>query len=152
MMKIRRGKQRSFPQAKSGEMSKSAAGVSVRHTPFLQALQESIYERDEDSLARTFAAIDEAAQALRCSATWRNLKIYKDLVRSFLRIVIGHSYQAHQEMGFDRYGHRRVYLIIRQIDKELDELTREVMHAQASNLALVSRLDEIRGLLLDLYS
>ncbi|NLK09292.1 MAG: YaaR family protein [Firmicutes bacterium] len=119
---------------------------------FLTALRRTINVRDEDALARAFAAIEEAADALRKSMTLRNLKRYKDLVRAFIGELTLNAYSVLQETGFDQYGHRRLYTIVREIDERLESLTREVIHGQADNLELVSRLDEIRGLLLDIYS
>jgi hypothetical protein len=126
--------------------------MQLQETPFLTALQKTINERDEDSLARAFAAIEEAAEVLRRSVTLRNLKRYKELIREFIRGLTADAYAVQQEVGFDQYGHRRLYLIIQEIDQQLESLTREVVHGQAANIDLVSRLDEIRGLLLDIYS
>ncbi len=132
--------------------SNDSAHVSLRHSPFLAALQETVNERDEDFLAHSFVAIDEAAEALRRSMTLRNLRNYRELVREFIHALTARAYAVQREAGFDRYGHRRLYVIVAQIDEQLDQLTREVMTAQADNIDLVSRLDEIRGLLLDIYS
>ncbi|NLY29926.1 MAG: YaaR family protein [Firmicutes bacterium] len=151
-MKIRARKEgalgRDIPSGKSA----AASRVSLRHSPFLTALQETMDERDEESLARSFAAIDEAAEALRRSVTLRNLKRYKELVREFIRMLTARAYAVQREAGFDRYGHRRLYTIVAKIDAELEALTREVMEAQSDQIDWVSRLDEIRGLLLDIYS
>lgn len=42
-------------------------------------------------------------------------------------------------------------MVVETIDEKLEELTREFLAKQVSPLELVSRLDEIRGLLLDLH-
>ena len=41
--------------------------------------------------------------------------------------------------------------MVRTVDDKLEELTRLFLRNQLSGLELVSRLDEIRGMLLDLY-
>ncbi|NMB11891.1 MAG: YaaR family protein [Firmicutes bacterium] len=151
-MKIRARKGRSLGRKVSPEKSADSAHITLRHSPFLTALQDAVNEREGDSLAHTFAAIDAAAEALRRSVTLRNLKTYKELVREFVRLLTAKAYAVQQEAGFDQYGHRRLYTIVTQIDAKLEALTREVMKAQADNIDLVSRLDEIRGLLLDIYS
>ncbi len=151
-MKIRARKEgalgRDIPSGKPAAQSR----VSLRHSPFLTALQETMDERDEEYLARSFAAIDEAAEALRRSVTLRNLKRYKELVREFIRMLTARAYAVQREAGFDRYGHRRLYTIVARINAQLEALTREIMEAQSDQLEWVSRLDEIRGLLLDIYS
>ncbi len=152
-MKIRSQKERSLGREMSpGKARGSHHDVSMQRSPFLTALQATMGEQDEDSLARAFAAIEEAAETLRRSVTLRNLKRYKDLVREFIRMLTASAYAVRQETGFDQYGHRRLYLIVQEIDTKLEALTREVINSQSANIDLVSRLDEIRGLLLDIYS
>jgi uncharacterized protein YaaR (DUF327 family) len=151
-MKIQARKRRSLGRDRPPGKSTDLAHISIHHSPFLTALQETINEHDEDSLAHSFAAIDEAAEALRRQVTLANLKKYKELVRELIRTLTARAYAVGQESGFDRYGHRRLYTIVTQIDAQLEALTQEVMRAQAENIDLVSRLDEIRGLLVDIYS
>lgn len=151
-MKIRTQKDRSLERE---VLSGRPTGISHAHlqeTPFLMALRRTINVRDEESLAQAFAAIEEAAAELRRSMTLRNLKRYKELIGAFISELTANAYSVHQDTGFDQYGHRRLYVIVQEIDQKLESLTREVIHGQADNLDLVSRLDEIRGLLLDIYS
>jgi uncharacterized protein YaaR (DUF327 family) len=151
-MKVHARKRRSLGRDRPPWKSTDLVHVSIHHSPFLTALQETMVERDEDFLAQSFAAIDEAAEALRRQVTLANLKKYKDLVRELIRTLTARAYAVGQEVGFDRYGHRRLYTIIAQIDTQLEALTEDVMRAQAENIDLISRLDEIRGLLVDIYS
>ena len=41
--------------------------------------------------------------------------------------------------------------MVRVVDQKLEELTRLLLARERDNLAIAARLDEIRGLLLDLY-
>jgi uncharacterized protein YaaR (DUF327 family) len=46
---------------------------------------------------------------------------------------------------------QKIYTVTRIIDEELHDLTMYVMSQQTSNINLLSTLDEIRGLLIDLW-
>ncbi|NMB25215.1 MAG: YaaR family protein [Firmicutes bacterium] len=151
-MRIRTQKDRSLGRELLSGKPTGPSHPHLQETPFLVALRRTINVRDEESLAQAFAAIEEAAATLRRSVTLRNLKRYKELIRAFISELMANAYSTHQETGFDQYGHRRLYVIVQEIDQRLESLTREVVHGQADNLDLVSRLDEIRGLLLDIYS
>ena len=151
-MKIRTQKDRALGRDMSQGKPEGISQGHIQETPFLTALRGTINARDEESLAKAFAAIEEAAEALRRSMTLRNLKHYKDLIRAFINELTSSAYSVSQEVGFDQYGHRRLYVIIQKVDQHLEALTREVIRGQADNLSLVSRLDEIKGLLLDIYS
>jgi len=46
---------------------------------------------------------------------------------------------------------QKIYTVTKLIDKKLDALTKLVLTQQAQNITLLATLDEIRGLLIDLY-
>jgi uncharacterized protein YaaR (DUF327 family) len=46
---------------------------------------------------------------------------------------------------------QKIYTVTKIIDERLLKLTEHLMKNQASNINLLSTLDEIRGLLVDLY-
>ena len=44
-----------------------------------------------------------------------------------------------------------MYGIIRRVDEALDELAQELVKEEQDVMAILSRVDEIRGLLLDIF-
>ena len=52
----------------------------------------------------------------------------------------------------DRRGRHRVYGIIRKVDELLDELAQELVKDEQDNIAILNKIDEIRGLLLDVFT
>ncbi|HQD71245.1 MAG TPA: YaaR family protein [Limnochordia bacterium] len=124
--------------------------VQVIHGPFLTTLQEK--QAVEIDLDSALEVIDELGRKLRSQPTLANLKDYKAAVRSFLKQAIGGTYEVSERRFIDRLGRRRLYVIVAKVDERLDELTRLVLDRQDSTLDLASKLDEIRGLLLDIVS
>ena len=57
-----------------------------------------------------------------------------------------------RENFLDRKGRHRVYGLIRLIDSNLDELARELVKDEKDHIAILSRIGEIRGLLLDILT
>ncbi len=82
----------------------------------------------------------------------RDVKHYRGLIKEFLNEVVSRSHSFTRENFLDRRGRHRVYGIIRLIDENLDELTRELMKEEKDNLAILSTIGEIRGLLLDIFT
>ncbi len=82
----------------------------------------------------------------------RDMKHYRGLVKEFLNEVVGRSHAFSRENFLDRRGRHRVYGIIRLIDENLDALTQELMKEEKDNLAILSKIGEIRGLLLDIFT
>ena len=123
--------------------------VQVIHGPFLTTLQEK--QAVEIDLDSALEVIDELGRKLRSQPTLANLKDYKAAVRSFLKQAIGGTYEVSERRFIDRLP--QAALCHRcQNRRALDELTRLVLDRQDSTLDLASKLDEIRGLLLDIVS
>ena len=82
----------------------------------------------------------------------RDLKRYRGLVKEFLNEVVYRSHKFSRENFLDRRGRHRVYGIIRKIDENLDALAEELVADEKDHLAILSRIGEIQGLLLDIFT
>ena len=82
----------------------------------------------------------------------RDLKRYRGLVKEFLNEVVYRSHKFSRENFLDRRGRHRVYGIIRKIDETLDALAEELVADEKDHLAILSRIGEIEGLLLDIFT
>ncbi|NLM68732.1 MAG: YaaR family protein [Firmicutes bacterium] len=124
--------------------------LSVVHSPFLNTLQEK--SEPQVDLNTALENIDKLGKQLRDKPTIVNLKNYKAAVRAFLKEAISTAYTVAERRFVDRYGRRRLFLLVAKVDEQLEELTRMVLHQQHAALNLAAKLDEIRGLLLDINS
>lgn len=119
-------------------------------TSFSEVFQAEVIEQID--LERALEEVEEYAERLRRNPLLENLVRYKKKVQDILRFLIQQSYNVKESIFYDPLGRRRLLMLVETIDEKLEELTRDFLRAQDDNLELVGRLDEIRGLLLDLYS
>lgn len=82
----------------------------------------------------------------------RDMKRYRKTVKEFLNEVVYRSHAFSRENFLDRRGRHRVYGIIRLIDENLDKLAEALMAEEKSHIEILGRIDEIRGLLLDILT
>ena len=82
----------------------------------------------------------------------RDMRKYRGLIREFMNEVVNRSHEFSRENFLDRRGRHRVYGIIRLVDQTLDELAQELVKDEQDNLAILSKIGEIRGLLLDIFT
>ena len=80
----------------------------------------------------------------------KDMKKYRELVKGFLNEVVSRSHEFSRENFLDRRGRHRVYGIVRLVDKNLDDLAGELVKDEKVHLAIISKIDDIRGLLLDI--
>ena len=82
----------------------------------------------------------------------KDMKRYRALIKDFMNAVVNRSHAFSRENFLDRKGRHRVYGIIRLIDENLDQLAQELVKDEKDNLAILSKIGEIRGLLLDIFT
>ena len=80
----------------------------------------------------------------------RDMKKYRELVKDFLNEIVNRSHKFSRENFLDRRGRHRVYGIVKLVDKNLDDLASELVKDEKDHLAILSKVGEIRGLLLDI--
>ena len=90
------------------------------------------------------------------SKSWYQPKVEPDdfdsRVKDFLNEVINRSHAFSRENFLDRKGRHRVYGIIKLIDQNLDDLAQELMKEEKDHIAILGKIGEIRGLLLDIFT
>lgn len=82
----------------------------------------------------------------------RDMKRYRGLIKEFMNEIINRSHEFTRENFLDRRGRHRVYGIVRLIDEKLDELAQELVKDEKDNIAILAKIGEIRGLLLDIFT
>ena len=82
----------------------------------------------------------------------RDMKKYRGLIKEFLNEVVYRSHKFSRENFLDRRGRHRVYGIIRLIDQNLDELAGELVEDEKDHISILSKIGEIEGLLLDIFT
>lgn len=82
----------------------------------------------------------------------RDMKKYRGLIKDFMNEVVNRSHKFSRENFLDKRGRHRVYGIVKLVDKNLDELATELMKDEQDHVAILAKIDEIKGLLLDILT
>ena len=120
----------------------------------------------EETTAKLLEDVRTAGDILRARPFPREILAYKQAVRNFMRYVVDNGYQVEQQLGIPQYlkpnfkgvrgssdaQKRSLHPMIRVVDRRLEELAAALMKGQLSQLEILSRLEEIKGLLVDLIS
>ncbi len=82
----------------------------------------------------------------------KDMQRYRILIKDFMNEVVSRSHAFSRENFLDRKGRHRVYGIIRQVDKELDELAQELVKDETDHIGILAKIGQIQGLLLDIFT
>lgn len=139
-------KTKSFIKAESSE-------ISVKQSPFYDKLLEVTEIKEiKLELDQLIDEIDNTGRKFAKKPNIENLKEYKSLIKAFLDTVIDKMFKIKEKMGHRSWVKQKVYITVDKINKKLEQLTNFILKKEKENIDLLATLDEIRGLLVDLYN
>ncbi len=104
----------------------------------------------KDKLTGLMEEITQQGKRIAEHMDVRDMKKYRTLVKDFMNEIVNRSHKFSRENFLDRRGRHRVYGIVKLVDKNLDELAGELVKEEKDHIAILGKVDEIRGLLLDI--
>lgn len=136
-----------------------AAPIEIKSTPkesdgsFKFMLVSNIEEKDlQNKLGSLMDEIMAQGERIAKHMDVTDMKKYRSLVKEFMNEVVTHSHEFSRENFLDRRGRHRVYGIVRLVDKNLDDLAKELVKDEKDNLTILNKVGEIQGLLLDIVA
>ena len=79
----------------------------------------------------------------------KDMRRYRALIKDFMNEIVNRSHKFSRENFLDRRGRHRVYGIVRLVD---EKLAQELMKEEKDEIAILAKVGEIRGLLLDIFT
>lgn len=119
---------------------------------FEENLSREQSQRMEERIAALLEDIDRQGKRMAGSMSLKELLAYKAKVKAFMEEVISGMLKFTQSSTMDRRGRHRIYTLVKRINQELEQLTEEMLGEQKNRLKILEKVDNIRGLLVDLYT
>src|SRR5690625_2260410 len=119
---------------------------------FEQMVQSQTIKLTEQELDRMIEDISAQGERLSRSRTIRDLVAFKRLVKDFLEKTVYQGYQLHVSQNFSLQGNSQQLSLVKEIDKQLVQLTESIMNQESKNVDLLGLIGEIKGLLINLYT
>ena len=123
----------------------------VNATTQTQQAQQS----GEDFKFTLMSSIEEAGLSERLSVMMQEITMQGEKLGKHMDVrdeIVNRSHKFSRENFLDRRGRHRVYGMIKRVNVVLDELAGELIKEEKDTLAILSKVDEIRGLLLDIIT
>ena len=119
---------------------------------FRRTLTDLTQEMYTARLAEMKNDIDEQGKRLADRVDVKEYEKYRRLIRDFLDEIVSNGYTFSREDAYASRGRHRYIATVRIVDEKLDALGKEVMKEQADKIEILNKIDDIRGLLLDLMT
>ncbi len=135
-------------QVESKTQAPPQADGSFQFT-LLSAIEETALA---ERLSGLLTDIEKEGKKIAKHMDVRDMKYYRSLIQEFMNEIVSRSHKFSRENFLDRRGRHRVYGMIKLVDENLDLLAAELLKEEKDHLFILSKIDEIRGLLLDILT
>ncbi|MFH1562689.1 MAG: YaaR family protein [Nitrospirota bacterium] len=137
--------------------SQKIDSVKIKEKSFDEELKTATRDQLKVYFEDLLSNIESQGKILIQSPVYDNFTQYKDLVKTFMEKVVRNLYSVEENVTATRaaqlqIGQRKVYTLIKEVNKNLAELTQEMVNGQGNPIAIAAKVDMIQGLLMDIYS
>ncbi|WP_250674384.1 DUF327 family protein [Paraclostridium ghonii] len=73
---------------------------------------------------------------------------YKQAIQKYLKSVVDYTYETDKK---DSFWSNNYFKTVKIVDEKLESLTKSVLENEKDNIDIISEIDDINGLLIDLY-
>ena len=119
-------------------------------TEFMEKFDKIKSESVKEELENIFEKITVQSDKIGDKVYLKDILEYKKLVKEFLNVATQNSHQFSNENFLYRKARYRNYSIVKTVDRELESLTKDFINGQIDHMGILKKMDDIRGMLLDI--
>lgn len=108
----------------------------------------------DDAVAFLMDGVTMAGEELKKSPLPEAYGTYKKKITQFLHFVVDNTYDVETQTGIrsPRFKNRKKYTIVNIVNEKLEQLAKDIMFMQSSQISMLAKIEEINGILIDLVS
>ena len=126
--------------------------IAPLFAPAMNARIEKVADMDlRIELGLLIAEVEEMGKKLYFSKGRKEFEDYKTSVKKFMQKILNASFRIEERHGRKKDGKFVVYLTMQKVDDALENLAQMLLVGQQDSMRLVAVLNEIRGMLFDMY-
>jgi len=104
--------------------------------------------RSEEQLKQMLEDIKKKGIRLTVTMCYSDVRAYKNTIKEYLQSVLRHMYNVKKDISF---WQTQYFVTVETIDAKLTELTEMLLKDEHENINIASMIDQIAGLVVDIY-
>lgn len=129
-------------------MIKSQRKVVGNKKDFSQSFSFAQQKKSEQQLKQMLEDIKKKGNRLVITKCYADVATYKRGIREYLESVLDYMYGVKKDISF---WQTQYFITVETIDGKLEELTEMLLSEERDKLNIASTIDEISGLIVDIY-
>ncbi|MFN4190020.1 MAG: YaaR family protein [Pseudothermotoga sp.] len=134
-------------EVKKKKQIRSKSPSEVSRSNFFEILEDVEEDKLDELLEQLIKKVISAGNELVRSPTQENFKNYRESIKEFLKVIEKRLYKVGRQISKDIDLH----VVGQEIDQRLEQIAKDLMEAEKGAIMLAARVQEIYGLLMDLY-
>lgn len=127
--------------------SEDKKGIGVKKD-FSQSFNFARDKKNEEQLKHMLDDIKKKGGRLAVTKCYSDVHSYKKLIQEYLKSVLAYMYDVKKDISF---WQTQYFMTVDVIDDKLRELTELLLSDEKDNMKVASTIDEISGLVVDIY-
>jgi len=115
---------------------------------FSQSFNQARDRKSEEQLKKMIEDIHKKGSRLVITKTYGDVLAYKKIIKEYLESILKFMYDTKRDISF---WQTQYFVTVDTIDKKLEELTESLLNGEMENLNIAASIDEIQGLIVDIY-
>ncbi len=115
---------------------------------FSQSFSFAREKKDQEYLNGLLEDIKKRGNRLVVTKCYADVRAYKRLIKEYLEGVLQSMYSLKKDISF---WQTQYFMTVDTVDEKLEELTAMILEEEHDNIKIASTIDEIQGLMLDMY-
>lgn len=115
---------------------------------FSQNLNQEREKKSHEQLKRMVDDIKKKGNRLVITKTYADVNLYKKMIKEYLESVLQYMYDTKKDISF---WQTQYFITVDTVDEKLGELTSMLLGDERENLDIASTIDDIQGLIVDIY-
>lgn len=122
--------------------------VVTEKKDFSQSFNQARERKSEEQLKQMIEEIHKKGNRLVITKTYGDVMAYKKLIKEYLESILKFMYDTKKDISF---WQTQYFITVDTIDAKLEDLTKSFLTGEIDNLNIASSIDEIQGLIVDIY-
>jgi hypothetical protein len=92
--------------------------------------------------------IRETGKKIVATQNYTDVIKYKKVIKGYLKSIVDYVYTLNKN---DSFWDRNYFTTVKTVNEKLEQVTKELIYDQKENIDIAAKIDEINGLLIDIY-
>ena len=134
-------------RVRSGTVTAERKVISEKKD-FSQSFSQERQKQSEEQLNKMIADIKKRGSKLITTKTYVDVIMYKKMIKEYLESILKFMYETKKDISF---WQTQYFITVDTVDNKLEELTKSLLLDEKDNINIASTIDEIQGMIVDIY-